>query len=319
TLIDHEASFADGLRNAQEAVEGSCSILLLTDEGIYAARDRLGRTPVTIGTKPGAVAAAMETCAFPNLGLEVERALGPGEIVRLTADGVEQLHAPGDRMQICTFLWVYYGYPASDYEGINVEACRNRCGAALARAENVEVDMVAGVPDSGTAHAVGYAHEARIPYRRPFVKYTPTWPRSFMPQDQRIRDIVARMKLIPVRELIQGQRMLFCEDSIVRGTQLKDTIQRLYDYGAKEGAGGDRRQGPGGLLQRRLREARGHGGADQQAAEPDLPAVPAAGGPGRGGRAAQGEALHLLLGRRGVSVHVAAAGLSPTSRPRMPS
>ncbi|HET6427188.1 MAG TPA: amidophosphoribosyltransferase, partial [Phycisphaerae bacterium] len=166
--------------------------------------------------------------------LEVERTLGPGEIVRINPDGVEQVAPPGERMQICTFLWVYYGYPASDYEGINVEACRNRCGAALARAEKIEVDMVAGVPDSGTGHAVGYAHEAGIPYRRPFVKYTPTWPRSFMPQDQSVREVVARMKLIPIRELIRGQRMLFCEDSIVRGTQLKDTIQRLYDYGAKE-------------------------------------------------------------------------------------
>ncbi len=234
TLIDYENTFADGLRNAQEAIEGSCSILLLTEEGIYAARDRLGRTPITIGKKSGAVAAAMETCAFPNLGFETERVLGAGEIVKLTADGVEQIVPPGEQMQICTFLWVYYGYPASNYEGINVEACRNRCGAALARAEEIEVDMVAGVPDSGTAHAVGYANEARIPYRRPFVKYTPTWPRSFMPQDQRVRELVARMKLIPIRELIRGQRMLFCEDSIVRGTQLKDTIQRLHDYGAKE-------------------------------------------------------------------------------------
>ena len=234
TLIDQEKTFADGLRNAQAVIEGSCSILLLTEDGIYAARDRLGRTPVVIGRKDGAFAATMETCAFPNLGYEPERSLGPGEIVRLTADGVEQVSPPGEQMQICTFLWVYYGYPASNYEGINVEVARNRCGAALARAEKIEVDMVAGVPDSGTGHAVGYAHEAGIPYRRPFVKYTPTWPRSFMPQDQDVRDLVAKMKLIPIRELIQGQRLLFCEDSIVRGTQLKDTIQRLYDYGARE-------------------------------------------------------------------------------------
>ena len=234
TLIDQEATFADGIRSAQEAIEGSCSILLLTDEGIYAARDRLGRTPVVIGRKQGAMAAALETCAFPNLGFEIDRSLGPGEIVRLTGGGMEQVAPPGDQMQICTFLWVYYGYPASNYEGINVEVARNRCGAALARAEKIDIDMVAGVPDSGTGHAVGYAHEAGIPYRRPFVKYTPTWPRSFMPQDQRVRDLVAKMKLIPIRELIEGQRMLFCEDSIVRGTQLKDTIQRLYDYGAKE-------------------------------------------------------------------------------------
>jgi len=234
SLIDQEGTFTSGLRHAQEVIEGSCSILLLTDHGIYAARDRLGRTPVIVGMKDRACAVTLETCAFPNLGYEPEKILGPGEIVRITADGVEQLAPPGDRMQICSFLWVYYGYPASEYEGINVEASRNRCGAALARAEQMDIDMVAGVPDSGTGHAVGYAHQAGIPYRRPFVKYTPTWPRSFMPQDQRIRDLVAKMKLIPIRELIHGQRMLFCEDSIVRGTQLTDTIRRLYQYGAKE-------------------------------------------------------------------------------------
>jgi len=233
-LISEEATFADGIRHAQDVIEGSCSMLLLTDDGIYAARDRLGRTPVILGHRQDAHAATMETCALPNLGYEVDRELGPGEIVRMTAEGVEQLRPPGDRMQICTFLWVYYGYPASAYEGINVEAVRNRCGAALARGDSIEADVVAGIPDSGTGHAIGYAHEAGIPYRRPFVKYTPTWPRSFMPQDQRIRDIVAKMKLIPIAELIRGQRLLFCEDSIVRGTQLKDTVQRLYDCGATE-------------------------------------------------------------------------------------
>jgi amidophosphoribosyltransferase len=234
TLINQEATFEDGIRRAQEAVEGSCSMLLLTEQGIYAARDRLGRTPVAIGRKDGASAATSETCAFPNLGYEVERHLGPGEIVRMTEEGVERRQPPGSRMQICSFLWVYYGYPASDYEGINVEAVRNRCGAALARQDTVKVDTVAGIPDSGTGHAIGYANQARVPYGRPFVKYTPTWPRSFMPQDQAIRDLVARMKLIPIRELIAGKRLLFCEDSIVRGTQLKDTIQRLYEAGAKE-------------------------------------------------------------------------------------
>jgi len=234
TLINQEATFEDGIRRAQEAVEGSCSMLLLTEQGIYAARDRLGRTPVAIGRKDGASAATSETCAFPNLGYEVERYLGPGEIVRMTEEGVERRQAPGSRMQICSFLWVYYGYPASDYEGINVEAVRYRCGAALARRDTVKVDTVAGIPDSGTGHAIGYANHARVPYGRPFVKYTPTWPRSFMPQDQAIRDLVARMKLIPIRELIAGKRLLFCEDSIVRGTQLKDTIQRLYEAGAKE-------------------------------------------------------------------------------------
>jgi len=233
-LINQEATFEDGIARAQEAIEGSCSILLLTDKGVYAARDRLGRTPVILGTRKGAVAVTLETCAFPNLGYEVASNLGPGEVVRFTAEGFERLKAPGEAMQICGFLWVYYGYPASHYEGINVEAVRNRCGAALARADDLEVDLIAGIPDSGTGHAVGYAHQAGIPYRRPFVKYTPTWPRSFMPQDQRIRELVARMKLIPIRELIQGQRLLFCEDSIVRGTQLKDTIQRLHDCGARE-------------------------------------------------------------------------------------
>ena len=234
TLINQEANFTDGIANVQQAVEGSCSILLLTREGVYAARDALGRTPLAIGARDGAHAATLETCAFPNLDYEIVKELGPGEIVLLTADGIEQKKAAGDRMQICAFLWVYYGYPASTYEGVNVEDARYRCGAALARRDNVEVDMVSGIPDSGVGHAVGYANEAHLPYRRPFVKYTPTWARSFMPQDQAVRDLVAKMKLVPIRELIEGQRLLFCEDSIVRGTQLKDTIQRLYDYGAKE-------------------------------------------------------------------------------------
>ena len=234
TLINGEDSFEAGIQAAQEAIEGSSSILLLTEDGIYAARDRLGRTPVIVGKGPQGTAASSETCALPNLGYDIERYLGPGEIVFLTPDGVESRKAPGDRMQICSFLWVYYGYPASNYEAINVEATRNRCGAALARRDNVEVDMVAGIPDSGTAHAIGYANEAGLPYRRPFVKYTPTWPRSFMPQDQEVRNLVAKMKLIPIKELIEGNRMLFCEDSIVRGTQLQDTIKLLYESGAEE-------------------------------------------------------------------------------------
>jgi amidophosphoribosyltransferase len=233
-LINREATFTAGLEHAQEVVEGSCSIMLLTDEGIFVARDRFGRTPVVIGHKEGTWAATLETCALPNLGYEVDRYLGPGEIVLLTPEGAEQMKPPGERMRICGFLWVYYGYPASSYEGINVEATRYRCGRALARRDDVAVDVVAGIPDSGTAHAVGYANERGLPYQRPFVKYTPTWPRSFMPQDQNVRDLVARMKLIPVRELIEGKRLLFCEDSIVRGTQLQDTIQRLYDEGARE-------------------------------------------------------------------------------------
>ncbi len=234
TLINQEPTFEAGIARAQEAVEGSCSILLLTADGIYAARDRLGRTPVIVGAKPDGHAVTLETCAFPHLGYEVKQWLGPGEIVYITADGVEQKRPPNDRMQICSFLWVYYGYPASSYEGLNVEQVRNRCGAALARRDDVEVDVIAGIPDSGTGHAIGYAAEAGIPYRRPYVKYTPTWPRSFMPQNQGARDLVARMKLIPIREIIQGTRVLFVEDSIVRGTQLKDSIERLYDCGARE-------------------------------------------------------------------------------------
>ncbi len=234
TLILEGDSFEQGIQNAQEAIKGSCSMLLLTEKGIYAARDKLGRTPVIIGKKDGAYAASSETCAFPNLGFEIYKYLGPGEIVFMTADGCEQRKRPGEKMQICAFLWVYYGYPASNYEGINVEFVRYRCGSALGKKDDVEIDCVAGIPDSGTGHAIGYANEKNIPYIRPFVKYTPTWPRSFMPQDQSIRDLVARMKLIPIRELIEGKKILFCDDSIVRGTQLQDNIQVLFDYGASE-------------------------------------------------------------------------------------
>jgi amidophosphoribosyltransferase len=234
SLINQQDSLVHGLRHVHEKVAGSCSVLLLTDRGIYASRDRLGRTPVVIGRKDGAIAATLETCAFPNLGYEIDRELGPSEIVRLTPEGMEQLTPPGDQMQICAFLWIYYGFPASSYEGINAEEARNRCGAALARADDTPIDIVAGVPDSGIGHAIGYASEAGVPYRRPFVKYTPTWPRSFMPQEQRVRDLVARMKLIPIQDQIAGKRLLFCEDSIVRGTQLKDVIRRLFDSGASE-------------------------------------------------------------------------------------
>ena len=234
TLINQEATFEDGIQHAQDVIEGSCSILILTGKGIYAARDKLGRTPVVTAKKDGACAVTLETCALANIDYEIDRYLGPGEIVLMTEDGIEQRRPPGDRMQICAFLWVYYGYPASHYEGINVEVVRNRCGAALARRDSANADLVCGIPDSGTGHAVGYANEKHLPYARPFVKYTPTWPRSFMPQDQATRDLVAVMKLIPIPELIQGKRLVFCEDSIVRGTQLKNTIRRLYDRGAKE-------------------------------------------------------------------------------------
>jgi len=233
-LVSRGNSSADGLSHAQETIQGSCSILLMTEKGIFAARDRLGRTPIVIGRKPEAWAASFETCAFFNLGYQIEKYLGPGEIVFFDADACTQVKKPGDRMQICSFLWVYYGYPASGYEGINVEEVRYRCGQALARKDTVEIDVVSGIPDSGIGHALGYANERKVPYCRPFVKYTPTWPRSFMPQDQESRDLVARMKLIPVRELIDGKRLLFCDDSIVRGTQLKDNIQMLFDAGAKE-------------------------------------------------------------------------------------
>ncbi|MBP1661512.1 MAG: Amidophosphoribosyltransferase [Candidatus Aminicenantes bacterium] len=233
-IIDQKDTFEDGIRYVGEMIRGSCSILLLTDHCVLAARDKFGRTPIALGRKPGAYAASLETCAFPNLDFEIDRYLGPGEIVRITADGFETVVPPGDRLQICSFLWVYYGYPASSYEGINVETVRNRCGALLARHDDVRVDLVAGIPDSGIGHGLGYAAEAGVPFRRPFVKYTPTWARSFMPQSQGVREQVAKMKLIPIREIIQGKRLLFCEDSIVRGTQLKDTIQRLYESGAVE-------------------------------------------------------------------------------------
>ncbi len=236
TLINQGKTYEEGIRFAQEKIEGSCSLLLLTDQGIYAARDYFGRTPVMAGKKDNnkAYCTTFETCALPNLGYSLTYELAPGEVVRVTAEGFEQKLPPLDRLKICSFLWIYYGYPASKYENINVESCRYRCGAALARKDDAEVDMVAGIPDSGSAHAIGYANESCLPYGRPFVKYTPTWPRSFMPQNQDVRNLVARMKLIPIRDLIRGKRLLFCEDSIVRGTQLRETIKSLYDYGAKE-------------------------------------------------------------------------------------
>ncbi|NLO33793.1 MAG: amidophosphoribosyltransferase [Candidatus Hydrogenedentes bacterium] len=234
TLINEGPSFVDGIANVQEKVEGSCSILLLTQEGIYAARDKFGRTPLIVGQKPGACAATFETAAFPNLNYTIEHYLGPGEIVLLTPEGIEQKKAPGNYLQICAFLWVYYGFPASSYENINVEAARYRCGAAIAARDDQEIDLVAGIPDSGTAHAIGYANHRGIPYSRPFTKYTPTWARSFIPPTQAVRSEVAKMKLIPVPDLVQNRRLLFCDDSIVRGTQLVDMIKRLYSAGAGE-------------------------------------------------------------------------------------
>ncbi|MFC2158481.1 amidophosphoribosyltransferase [Acidobacteriota bacterium] len=233
-LINMGDSIEEGIQIAQDSIEGSCSMLILTEKGVYAARDKLGRTPIIIGKKNGSIAATLETCAFPNLDYGIEYYLGPGEITFINENEYVQKKPPGKKLQICSFLWVYYGYPASSYEGINVETIRNKCGEMLAKRDDCQIDSVAGIPDSGTGHGLGYASYSRIPYTRSFVKYTPTWPRSFMPQNQAVREIVAKMKLIPVKELISGKKLLFCEDSIVRGTQLQDTIKRLYDSGAKE-------------------------------------------------------------------------------------
>lgn len=233
-IIDQENSFLEGLVKAQEIIEGSCSILLLTPQGIYAARDKLGRTPLIVGCKEGAYCVSFESCTFANLGYTFEYGLGPGEIVFLTPDGMEQVAPPRDKMKICAFLWVYYGYPSSTYEGMNVEIMRYRNGAAMAQKDQVDIDMVAGIPDSGVGHAVGYSNQSKVPYGRPFIKYTPTWARSFMPQDQHVRNLVARMKLMPIPELVSGQRLLFCDDSIVRGTQLRETVDLLYKCNARE-------------------------------------------------------------------------------------
>ena len=215
-------------------IQGSCSVLLLTPGGIYAARDRLGRTPLMVGRKDGAYCISSESCTFANLGYRFDYELGPGEIVFLTPEGVEQLSPPGNKMKICAFLWVYYGYPSSTYEGMNVEVMRYRNGAAMARNEDLEIDMVAGIPDSGLGHAIGYSNQSKIPYGRPFIKYTPTWARSFIPQDQSIRNLIARMKLMPIPEIVSGRRLLFCDDSIVRGTQLRETVDLLYKCNARE-------------------------------------------------------------------------------------
>lgn len=234
TLIAEGEDFPSAIREAERRIEGSCSLLILTHDAVYAARDRFGRTPLIVGQGEHGYAVTGETCAFANLDYTPVHELGPGEVVRITADAIETLVEPADALQICSFLYVYYGYPASSYEGVNVEESRYRCGCALAERDDVEVDLVSGIPDSGTGHALGYAHGSGVPFKRPFVKYTPTWPRSFMPQDQSVRDLVARMKLIPIPELTRGSRMLFCDDSIVRGTQLKNTFGRLFDSGAEE-------------------------------------------------------------------------------------
>ena len=233
-LINQKDNFIEGIQYALDVIDGSLSLLILTPVGIYAARDKMGRTPIVLGKKDDARCAAFEIFSFLNLGYTSDRELGPGEIVVFDADKCKTLVAPGKDMKICTFLWVYYGYPAATYEGVNVEAMRYNCGKLLARRDNVEVDVVAGVPDSGTAHAMGYANESGIPFSRPFIKYTPTWPRSFMPTIQTKRDLIAHMKLLPVHELIKGKKLLLIDDSIVRGTQLRETTEFLYESGAKE-------------------------------------------------------------------------------------
>ena len=238
SLINQKSTIVEGIQYVQELVEGSMTLMLLTPKGIYAARDRMGRTPVVLGKKEDAFCASFESFAFFNLGYETCRELGPGEVVFLTPESAETLVKPREEMKICSFLWVYYGYPTSTYEGINVEEMRYECGKKLAQRdaqrENVKPDLVAGVPDSGIAHAIGYANESGIPFSRPFIKYTPTWPRSFMPTQQSQRNLIARMKLIPVEALIKNKSLLLIDDSIVRGTQLRETTEFLYSSGAKE-------------------------------------------------------------------------------------
>lgn len=233
-VINQRDNLIEGIQYAQELIDGSMTMLVMTPKGIYAARDRMGRTPVAVGKKEGAFCVSFESFAYLNLGYLPERELGPGEIVIVTAEGVKTLAAPGRDMKICTFLWVYYGYPSSSYEGVSVEEMRYRCGAMLAKRDDAQPDIVAGVPDSGTAHAIGYANESGIPFSRPFIKYTPTWPRSFMPTIQSKRDLIAKMKLLPVHDLIKDRKLLLIDDSIVRGTQLGETTEFLYQSGAKE-------------------------------------------------------------------------------------
>ena len=233
-IINQKEHLVEGIQHAQDVIDGSMTIVLLTPKGIYAARDKMGRTPIAVGKKDDGYCMSFESFAYLNLGYVAERELGPGEIVILTPEGIQTLAKPGEDMKICTFLWVYYGYPSSSYEGISVEEMRYECGKKLAQRDDASPDTVAGVPDSGTAHAIGYANESGIPFSRPFIKYTPTWPRSFMPTIQSKRNLIAKMKLIPVHELIQDKSLLLIDDSIVRGTQLRETTEFLYQSGAKE-------------------------------------------------------------------------------------
>ncbi len=236
-MINQKDHLIEGIQYAQEMIDGSMTILVLTPNGVYIARDRLGRTPVVVGKKDDGYCASFEPFAYRNLGYETVRELGPGEIAVMTPEAVTTLVQPGKKMRICTFLWIYYGYPSSFYEGISVEEMRYRCGESMAKRDGYgreEVDIVAGVPDSGTAHAIGYANASGVPFSRPFIKYTPTWPRSFMPTIQEKRNLIAKMKMLPVHELIDGKRILLIDDSIVRGTQLRETTEFLYKSGAKE-------------------------------------------------------------------------------------
>lgn len=234
SIINRKDSIVEGIKYAQEIIDGSMTMLILTPEGLYAARDRMGRTPLVIGKKEGAFCASFESFAYLNLGYTNYKELGPAEIVYITPESCETVSGPQKEMKICSFLWVYYGYPSSSYEGVNVEKMRYNCGEMLAARDNVKTDLVAGVPDSGTAHAIGYANYSGIPFARPFIKYTPTWPRSFMPQNQSKRNLIAKMKLIPVDALIRNNKLLLIDDSIVRGTQMRETTEFLYQSGAKE-------------------------------------------------------------------------------------
>lgn len=234
-LINMGDTFVEGINKVYQKIEGSCSMLILTEDGIIAARDFLGRTPIVIGKKDEAYAVSSETTSFPNLDYQVVRDLGPGEIVRLRADGIEVMQKPLSRCQICSFLWVYYGFPASDYEGINTEYVREKNGRLMGEKDtDVEADLVCGIPDSGVGMALGYSHGKKVPYKRAVLKYTPTWPRSFTPGNQVRRDLVAKMKLIPNPAILKGQRIVFCDDSIVRGTQLRDNVRTFFENGAEE-------------------------------------------------------------------------------------
>ena len=227
-------TFVEGIENVYNRLKGSCSMLLLTENGIIAARDKYGRTPIMIGKGKNGYAVSSETCSFPNLGYEMDYNIGPGEIVQITADGFTQLRKPNKKMQICSFLWVYYGYPVCEYEGKNVDEMRFDCGVEMGKNDDIDADFVSGIPDSGVGMSLGYAVGKQIPYKRAIVKYTPTWPRSFTPPTQEMRELVAKMKLIPNKKLLKDKKVVFCDDSIVRGTQLHDNVNDLYRYGAKE-------------------------------------------------------------------------------------